>query len=359
VKSIAFRVDSGRLIGSGHVSRCTTLAKALRNRGAEVSFICRRHIGAMIDWIRGEGFPVDELPEPICPPAEVPAADWNGVPMAEDASQTIERLPPGLQWLIVDHYSCGQPWERAVRPHCRWLGVIDDVARAHQCDLLIDPNWQGQNTRSRYVTSSDSVAVMLLGPAYALISDEYLGVRSPAMNRRSAVQRVLVYFGGSDLPDLTSLTLRALSAGVFSHLYVDVVIGATASNRAAVIAHAAARPRTTIHEHKNSLAPLLAAADLAIGAVGGTTWERMFLGIPAIATIMAENQREIADALSRAGLLVLVGEAQSLQEMTLTAALSSLLGDPSRRQRMADAGQALVDGLGVDRIVDSMATLSL
>ena len=359
MKSVAFRVDSGHLIGTGHVTRCTTLAKALRNRGAKVSFICRRHIGAMIDWIRGQGFPVDELPEPISAPTKVSATDWNGVPIAEDASQTIERLPPGLDWLIVDHYSCGRAWELAVRPHCRWLGVIDDVARVHQCDLLIDPNWKGSNTRSRYVTSSDSVAVMLLGPAYALIGDEYAGVRSPAMNRRSAVQTVLVYFGGSDLPDLTSLTLRALSTDVFSHLYVDVVIGATASNRAAAIAHAAARPRTTIHEHKSSLAPLLAAADLAIGAVGGTTWERMFLGIPTIASIMAENQQEIASALSRAGLLVLVGEAESVQTMSLTAALSSLLGDPSRRQQMADAGQALVDGRGVDRIVERMVTLSL
>jgi spore coat polysaccharide biosynthesis predicted glycosyltransferase SpsG len=131
------------------------------------------------------------------------------------------------------------------------------------------------------------------------------------------------------------------------------------ANRAAVIAHAAARPRITIHEHKNSLAPLLAATDLAIGAVGGTTWERMFLGIPTIASIMAENQQEIARALSRAGLLVLVGEAQSVQTMSLTAALSSLLGDPSLRQRMADAGQALVDGLGVQRIVDRMVALSL
>jgi spore coat polysaccharide biosynthesis predicted glycosyltransferase SpsG len=199
---------------------------------------------------------------------------------------------------------------------------------------------------------------MLLGPAYAFIGDEYLRVRLAAMNRRSAVKRVLVYFGGSDLHDLTTLTLQVLSAEAFSHLDVDVVLGATALNRAAVIASAAARPRTVLHEPTSSLAPLLSMADVAIGAVGGTTWERMCLGVPTIAAIMAENQHEIARALSGASVLALVGEAQSVQTASLTANVSGLLGNPSRRQRMANIGQSLVDGLGVGRIVDSMTSLS-
>ena len=51
-----FRTDLSSQIGTGHVIRCLTLAKELRDRRAIVKFICRKHEGNLIEMIQQEGF---------------------------------------------------------------------------------------------------------------------------------------------------------------------------------------------------------------------------------------------------------------------------------------------------------------
>ena len=58
---IVFRVDASLKMGTGHVMRCLTLAQALKDNGAKVEFICRKHEGSLINKIRSNGFVVHEL----------------------------------------------------------------------------------------------------------------------------------------------------------------------------------------------------------------------------------------------------------------------------------------------------------
>ena len=356
--NVAFRTDSGPHIGTGHLVRCLTLGHELRGRGADVTFFCRDHHGAASDLIRAMAFGIVELPTRRGQPALSDPFTWSGATDSEDAAQLLQKLPSPPDWVIVDHYSLGDDWESLVRPHCRRLAVIDDLARGHECDLLIDPNWHGPAMAGRYAGRLNAGATALLGPDFAFLDPRFHARRVSPIDRRLPVNRVLVYFGGSNLYDLSALTLTVLKLPEFRDLQVDVVIGATTANRDSVSGYAAQRPRVTIHEHQPCLAPLLAKADIAIGGVGGTTWERMCLGVPTLAAIIADNQAESAQRLSDAGLLLLLGRAADVTAESMAAGLRSLLHDPAQRQRMADAGQALVDGRGIDRIADTMWALS-
>jgi len=51
--SILFRCDASLQIGSGHLMRCRTLARELRHRGAEISFLCRQQPGDLIKLLPG------------------------------------------------------------------------------------------------------------------------------------------------------------------------------------------------------------------------------------------------------------------------------------------------------------------
>ena len=78
---IAFRTDASLEIGTGHVMRCLTLARALRGAGAVCHFVTRAHPGHMGARIAAEGFDVTLLPAPHGPVPKGPPvhARWAGV----------------------------------------------------------------------------------------------------------------------------------------------------------------------------------------------------------------------------------------------------------------------------------------
>ncbi len=52
------------------------------------------------------------------------------------------------------------------------------------------------------------------------------------------------------------------------------------------------------------MAQLMSDSDLTIGAAGATSWERCCLGLPSILFVLADNQIQIASALSYAGAII-------------------------------------------------------
>lgn len=59
---VLFRTDASIAIGSGHLMRCLTLARALRDGGHQVCFACRAHPGHLLTLLQDHGFSTVSLP---------------------------------------------------------------------------------------------------------------------------------------------------------------------------------------------------------------------------------------------------------------------------------------------------------
>lgn len=353
--NVVIRTDASNRIGLGHLARCRTLATALRDLGATVCFICREHPGHQIAALRAESFNVAALPAPPDQDAaNAPDGDyaaWLGVPQDQDAAETLAALTaPRPDWLIVDHYGLDAAWEQALRPHVDRILVIDDLAnRRHEGDLLLDQNYAPAGA-NRYQDLLRAGTRTLLGPAYALLRPEYAQHRQTLRPRDGQVRRVLVFFGGTDPHNLSGRALTALSDPALAHLAVDLVIGANHPQREELTVQATTRPGTRVHGPRPHLADLMAAADLAIGAGGATTWERCCLGLPSLVVSDADNQRPATSALAADGLIHYLGHMDQVSVATLRAALVQALQDPAGLRTLAAAARATVDGQGTQRV---------
>ena len=351
---VVFRVDASTRMGIGHFMRCLTLAEALRERGVQTRFICREHTGNLIALLQQKAIPVTALPaRAINDISGEDYAAWLGVTQTEDAEQTIETLSGERpDWLVVDHYGLDVEWEQRLRPHASKLMVIDDLAnRCHDCDVLLDQNYSVVGEQ-RYAGLVPDTCKLLVGPRYALLRPEYATYRKTLRARNGQVRRVLLFFGGCDPQNATGMALEVLSHPDLKHLDVDVVIGANNPNREALERQSRERPQTTIYGLRPYLADLMAQADLAIGAGGATTWERMCLGLPTIVISIAENQRPASEALAKAKLIYFAGHFSRIKTDQLAQLLKRYCYDAENLTELSTQNQLQVDGLGTLRLVE-------
>lgn len=339
------RADAGPEIGGGHLMRCLTLAEEARRRGHTVGFVVNR--GAMTKRVRDAGFACAELEPEAHRSEDLPAhAAWLSCPWRKDAAACAAIIAAEkTDWLVWDHYGLDARWVDAVRaadPALRILALDDLDDRPLASDLLLDAaRIQGGERRF-------SAPGMLNGPDFALLRPEFADRRSGSLGRRDGrVSRVLVTPGMMDAAGLAPLALNALKG---RRLEVEIVMGSASQSLAAVRALVDASPGWTLTLDADDMAARMAAADVCIGAGGGTSWERCCLGLPTVAVAVAQNQQAGIDALAECGAVV----ALSLEEAragALPAALSQATG---RAAEMAAAAAAICDGLGVRRVLDAM-----
>jgi len=354
---VLFRTDASMTIGSGHLMRCLTLARALREQGHQIWFACRQHPGHLTALLEAEGFPVLVLAEVQAPPSAGYAA-WLGATEAEDATavkQAIAQiLPTAMQhfdWLVVDHYGLGATFSQAMRSVCHAILQIDDLAnRTYDCDLLLDQNLLPA-LEQRYLGLLPAGCQSLLGPRFALLRPEFAGFSPerrlyPASFSAQSPARLLVFFGGSDAQNFTTLTINALQQLQDCEWLADIVIGQANPHRLLLQQLCAQDRRLTLLVQTPGMAGLMAAADLMIGAGGATHWERACLGLPAVAVALADNQLATTAYLAELGACLDLGHASALTTTRLTTAVLSLLTDPIRRQQMAKSASQLVSPEG-------------
>jgi UDP-2,4-diacetamido-2,4,6-trideoxy-beta-L-altropyranose hydrolase len=270
-----------------------------------------------------------------------------------DAAQTITALK-GHQydWLIVDHYALEHRWEAKLRPYCERIMVIDDLAdRLHECDLLLDQNLIA-NQDHRYDNLVPTNCARLLGPAYALLQPSYGDLHPRSPPRLGAVKRILVSFGGSDRQNVTGRVLDAFLALDRLDIALDVVVSSGSPLSAELRGKVAIYDNVTLHEGLLSLSELMMRADLAIGAGGATSWERICLGLPTLVVTLAENQKPIAEELDRQGLVRWIGDESLVTEPTISEELSKLISDHDWRQHCSSRCLKLLDGRGAARVAD-------
>lgn len=353
----AFRADASAQIGSGHIMRCLTLAEALSSMGEQCTFICREHEGNLIDYIHSKGHSVHSLPIGSATETGLAHSAWLGATQEQDAqycAPILARLQP--DWLVTDHYAIDATWESKVASECGRVMVIDDLSdRHHSCNLLLDQTF-GRN-KDDYRSLVPEACTVLCGSDYALLRPEFSDLRPYSLHRRIRpdLKHLLVAMGGVDKDNVTSKVLSALrSCPLPENCQITVVLGVTAPWKETILEQAQAMPwPTAVRVGVSNMSQLMADSDLAIGAAGGTSWERCCLGLPCILVTLAANQTEIATQLLAAGAVAQLEVSELQQTLKLMPALR---GDQCVLAAMASAASQICTGEGTAHITRELMT---
>ncbi len=326
--------------------RCLNLAEVLRRRGATSIFVCREQPGDKRGLLEERGFQVRHI-----------ATDRSGSPgfsEARDAAETralIEMAGSTPDWVVVDHYGLGESWERAVRGGNSRILAIDDLAnRPHDCDVLLDQNLVA-GMSSRYEGRVPPACATLLGPEYALLDPVYSNYRQRVRVRKGKPKRVLIAFGVADHSNVTGRALSAVLDGRLPGTAVDVVVNRGNKYADEVRALGAGKEGVCIHSDLPNLAELILAADVAIGAGGVSSWERLSLGLPSLIVTIADNQRDTAESLDRLRLARWAGHFDEIVPQAFSDSVKELLQnelDPAWSLRCSET----VDAKGATRVSD-------
>ena len=318
--------------------RCLALAQAWKCAQGDVSFLFANDAPPVCVRLRSEGMSVESL-----------ACTRGGT---DDASQTIAHCKRiGADWVVVDGYHFGAVYQETLKQSGLRLLVIDDYGHAgrYVADLVLNQNLHA--APSLYPALGEETR-LLLGTRFLLLRQEFLKWATWERDHPTIAKRILVTLGGGDTATAALKVIESLIHVGTHELEVKVLCGQLSHNRAALIKAADSAPfGLEIMNATEDMPSLMAWADIAVSGGGSTCWEMAFMGLPALAIVLAENQLDVVQELDRTGVVADLGWWSDYTLDDLSRNTRMLLSDRECRAAMSRRGRELADGRGASRVV--------
>lgn len=344
MKTLVVRADASAQIGAGHVMRCLALAQQWQAGGGTVTLVTTGDAPALAERWRAEGMEV--VPAEGMPGAAADAAFTAGVAHAR-----------GAVWVVVDGYHFDAAYVTILQAEGLCVLYVDDTSTLPHYSAEVVLNQNVYAAAELYAARSERTQ-LLLGTRYALLRREFWDVDTETRLFPETALQVLVTLGGGDAGNMTRWVVEQLREVKIADLDVMVVLGASNPHKDSV-KEAATRSGLHIRLEQNvsDMPARMAWADVAVTGAGSTCWELALMGLPSVVLVLAENQEGIARGLAARGVVrmwEMHNEARQFGEL-----VTRLCSDATERQRMSEAGHALVDGKGAARVVQALGMRAL
>ena len=325
-------------MGTGHLMRCLALAQAWKDAGGKVTFITACQNEDLLQRLREEEFDIHLLAR-----SYPDTSDWA-------YTKDILAAHPDA-WVVLDGYHFDEVYQQRVKEGGHRLLVIDDIAhlKHYYADIVLNQNLHTEQLHY----SCESYTRLLLGTQYVLLRREFLAWRGWKREIPEVARRVLVTLGSSDPENYTLKVIQALQKVDVADLEATVVIGA--SNPHVEVLEAAIRQSripTRLIQNATNMPELMAWADVAASSAGTTTWELLFLSIPTLFLVLADNQHYTAEQIESQEVGKSLGQAENITVQSLAESIASLAKDFNLRAKMSKNARQIVDGQGTQRLIN-------
>lgn len=337
---LVIRADAGTDMGTGHIMRCLALAQAWQDHGGNVTFVSNSPdaLRSRLSAERISALPIFE-----------PNGTWKDARQLIAVAEQLEAT-----YVVVDGYHFGADYQRWLKNAKLRVLFIDDHGHApdYCADWVLNQNITAN--QSLYV-NRDPGTRLLLGTRYALIRREFWSWRDWQRTIPDVARRLVITMGGSDPNNVTLKILQALRELHIDELEVTAVVGGANPHLPELQAEADHSPHSVRLVHDvTDMPPIMAWADVAVSGGGSTVWELLYMGLPTMLVVLAQNQAQNAARLSKAHLMLSAGEHSALSPAGLATMLRELACDVGKRALLSRRSRESVDSRGACRIVEAM-----
>ena len=328
---VVILTEGGGSIGFGHVSRCAAVVQAIRRREADADVECFVHGGsAAQDFLLREGG------------ARVDLFSWGAI-----EEKTISKIE-AADVTVIDSYLADEGlYARISEAMDGRLVMFDDYGRIeYPRGIVIDPSVNGALAEEGIREGKK----YLCGPEYIILRKEFMDV--PEISVREKISDVLICFGGASYPEFFEKTVNSITS--LFEFNIHAVLP-DAEN----MADAVSRQRVKIYRDLDAgeMMKLFLRCDICVSGGGQTLFELAKCGIPVIGIAFAANQMKNLEALEKCGFLEYAGKFDERDVFTRVNDAIGRAMSPEVRRVRSQAGKALTDGRGSERIAEKVMML--
>ncbi len=347
--SVAFRLDSSLKIGSGHFTRCYSIAAELAKRGIDSHFIMKNWMNWQVPRLRSIGAKLHSIGF---------TSPRNGISKTTGFVSKLSNLNEKLidaqltnlllnevkpDALFVDHYGVDQSWAENITFDCLKIQITDfDKSDLNfPFSILPGPSPYGSFSAKKFGGST-----FLAGSLMAPLDCEYQTWYGTD-NIKEKEQNILIYFGSGDYWQHLIPILEKLKE--FAEPKSLTVIS---SNAKAHVARLRSSSGTIIRglDITANLPSLIRGHNSFLGAAGVSLLERWSQGAVSALVHVAPNQKDSYDHALKLGLDFGLGELGSLETKTLIDAVeASRVASSNPLSRLV--ARSYSDGYGTQRIL--------
>lgn len=307
--------------GSGHVMRQITLGAALKSIGMNPILFCFSIPDSLIARALEFGIPVKKR---------------TVVASSPELAEEILNLNPAI--VVFDGYEFLYESISEIFENNTLILLIDDNGELSlsPCHLFLNQNL---HANPEIYLGNYSRPKLLLGSRFALIRQDICQNRRKFSTRHN--DEVLIAIGGTDIKSIGQELTNSLK-GLEG---LSIVSGSGFLS-------------------PNSLNPTQLAYEMSrctVGVIGcGTTlWEAAHLGMPSIALVVAENQKNMANSANQHELAITIDCQKETPLQEIIDSTNYLLCNKKLRKKMSHNGMSLFDGKGASRVAQEIKKLFL
>ena len=341
---VILRADGGPFLGMGHLVRAGALAVGLANNGIEPLLVIKDAEPEVLNFLKYSGTPFINLTAAQSRDRETEANFIAGLmtqmaPLAvflDLANGETRKDLSGFRRYVEILKAAGKPV----------VALDGPSGPSFLYDTLIVPYFGAEKNIKK-----DPGVRLLLGPDYFIFRDEFRGVVGQERAIRENANRVLISMGGSDPGSLTLVAVKAI-AQVSSAKHVKIVLGgAFSETQTEAVRQIAEQNNFEILKAPSDMAALMLWCDIALVSGGLTKYELAATGTPGISLTQHKEEDHLTALFATQGSITHLGLGASVPVEAVTFSAAMLIKNFKERQAMSRVGKKLVDGRGLERVL--------